>query len=106
MLWPRSLGRDLTATAVLDRESRPVGTREEPLHDGLFGADALFSFHWQLALHGDPLTEEEMDQLADSARADPQAARQLDGDRPGDRPQGPQAAGPHGHSRPRRWPRR
>ncbi len=66
VLWPRSLGRDLTAAAVLDRRE-PAGPREEPLHDGLFGADALFSFNWQLALHGDPLTQEEMDQLAAAA---------------------------------------
>ena len=66
VLWPRSLGRDLTSSAVLDRRE-PSGPREEPLHDGLFGADALFSFNWQLALHGDPLTQEEMDQLAAAA---------------------------------------
>ena len=66
VLWPRSLGRDLTAAAVLDRRE-PAGPREEPLHDGLFGADALFSFNWQLALHGDPLTQEEIDQLAAAA---------------------------------------
>ena len=68
VLWPRSLGRDLTASAVLDRRAPADGHREEPLHDGLFGADALFSFNWQLALHGDPLTEDEMDRLAASAR--------------------------------------
>ncbi len=66
VLWPRSLGRDLTAAAVLDRRE-PTGPREEPLHEGLFGADAMFSFNWQLALHGDPLTQEEMDRLASAA---------------------------------------
>ena len=66
VLWPRSLGRDLTSSAVLDRRE-PSVPRGEPLHDGLFGADALFSFNWQLALHGDPLTQEEMDQLAAAA---------------------------------------
>ena len=61
VLWPRSLGRDLTAVTVL----RPgTGEREEPLVEGLFGPDSMFSFSWQLALHGDPLTEDEMDQLA------------------------------------------
>ena len=66
VLWPRGLGRDLTATTVLDRApSRP---REEPLETGLFGPDSLFSFSWQLALHGDPLTSAEMDQLASAAR--------------------------------------
>ncbi len=32
--------------------------------EGLFGTEALFSFKWQVALHGDPLTDDEMDQLA------------------------------------------
>ncbi|GEP39358.1 helicase SNF2 [Nocardioides psychrotolerans] len=72
VLWPRSLGRDLTASAVLDRTSPPGGAgkgkakgqREEPLHEGLFGTAAMFAFKWQLALHGDPLTPEEMDELA------------------------------------------
>jgi superfamily II DNA or RNA helicase len=67
VLWPRSLGRDLTATAVLDRRDSPAGPRDEPLQDPMFGADTIFSFNWQLALHGDPLTQGEMDLLADSA---------------------------------------
>ena len=37
VLWPRSLGRDLTTTTVLDR--RPDSTREEPLVEGLLGRD-------------------------------------------------------------------
>ncbi|MGI8645603.1 MAG: DEAD/DEAH box helicase [Nocardioides sp.] len=64
VLWPRSLGRDLTTTTVLDR--RPAGVREEPLVKGLLGQDALFSFHWQVALHGEPLTQSEMDRLAEA----------------------------------------
>ncbi len=65
VLWPRSLGRELTAATVLDRSTaRP---REQALQDGLFGPDTMFAFNWQIALHGDPLTEEEMDQLAASA---------------------------------------
>ena len=69
VLWPRSLGRDLTATAVLDRAERPgaPGSREEPLATGLFGPDALFAFNWQVALHGDPLTRAELDELTSSA---------------------------------------
>ncbi len=59
VLWPRSLSRDLTARTVL--APRP---RDKPLMTGLFGPDAMFSFTWQLALHGDPLTPEEMDRLA------------------------------------------
>ncbi|GAA5140678.1 DEAD/DEAH box helicase [Nocardioides marinquilinus] len=75
VLWPRSLGRDLTASAVLD-VARPGGAspgaaggavREEPLQDPLLGAETLFGFRWQLALHGDPLTEEEMERLATAA---------------------------------------
>ena len=66
VLWPRSLGRDLTATTVLDR-SRPMSEREAQLRTGIFGEGEMFSFRWQLALHGDPLTEEEMEQLAQSA---------------------------------------
>ena len=65
VLWPKSLGRDLTTTAVLDRA--PGTPREEALVPGLLGPDSLFSFSWQVALHGDPLTEEEMDQLASAA---------------------------------------
>ena len=65
VLWPRSLGRDLTARAVLDR--REAGPREEPLQTGLLTPDALFSFNWQMAVHGDPLTAEEMDRLAAAA---------------------------------------
>lgn len=66
VLWPRSLGRDLTTRAVLDR-SGPAGPREDLLQTGLFGPEAMFAFTWQVALHGDPLTEEEMDQLAQAA---------------------------------------
>jgi superfamily II DNA or RNA helicase len=72
VLWPRSLGRDLSATATLDRAapSSAGPTREqrsEPLNEPLLGTDSLFAFTWQVALHGDPLTDAEMDQLASSA---------------------------------------
>jgi superfamily II DNA or RNA helicase len=66
VLWPRSLGRDLSATATLDRAT-PSAPREEPLNEPMLGTEALFAFRWQVALHGDPLTDEEMDQLAASA---------------------------------------
>lgn len=65
VLWPRSLGRDLTATATLERADG--AHREEPLQDPLLGQEALFSFRWRLALHGEPLTDDEMDALASSA---------------------------------------
>lgn len=65
VLWPKALGRDLTATTVLDRAD--TGPREEPLNEPTLGTEALFAFNWQIALHGDPLTPEEMDRLATSA---------------------------------------
>ncbi|WP_367650516.1 SNF2-related protein [Nocardioides sp. zg-DK7169] len=72
VLWPRSLGRDLTTRAVLDRaapagRARDAEKQEDLLNDGLFGKDDAFTFSWQVALHGDPLTEEEMDELARAA---------------------------------------
>jgi superfamily II DNA or RNA helicase len=74
VLWPRSLGRDLTATTVLDtaeglRPSRGPsgGHREEPLNEPVLSTEALFAFRWQLAVDGDPLTPEEMDALASAA---------------------------------------
>lgn len=66
--WPRALGPELTTRAVLDtqREKAPRGT-ELPLQDSPFSAEGLFSFSWQVALHGEPLTEEEMTELAQAA---------------------------------------
>ncbi len=61
VLWPRSLGRDLSARATLDRAP---AQRQGQLIDGVLSGDTLFSFNWQVALRGDPLTEQEMDQLA------------------------------------------
>ena len=52
--------------AVLERRTgAPLAS--SALEDRLFGADTMFSFRWQVALHGDPLTAEEMDRLARSA---------------------------------------
>ena len=61
--WPKGLTRALTAKAVL-------GQREPPPSDvpAFFSGDSLLSFNWQLALGGDPLTEEEMDRLAEAHR--------------------------------------
>ncbi|WP_068107621.1 DEAD/DEAH box helicase [Nocardioides dokdonensis] len=67
VLWPRSLGRELTTRAVLDRAPRSTVPREEPLQTGLLTPESMFAFQWQVALHGDPLTAEEMDQLAEAA---------------------------------------
>ena len=67
VLWPKSLGRELTTRAVLDKAPRSTGPREEPLQTGLLTPESMFAFQWQVALHGDPLTPEEMDQLAEAA---------------------------------------
>ncbi len=67
VLWPRHLahpGRDLTTATVLEHRGGGRGKRDEPLDQPLLGTDSLFSFQWQVALHGDPLTPAEMDQLA------------------------------------------
>ena len=65
VLWPRSLGRDLKATATLDRVS--PSRREGQLVEGVLSGDALFAFNWQVAMRGEPLTESEMDALAQAS---------------------------------------
>ncbi len=63
VMWPKYLDREVTQRVELGRQSR-AGTRDEPLQDGLFGPQALFGFEWQLSLHGEELTDDEMDELA------------------------------------------
>ncbi|HYG93730.1 MAG TPA: DEAD/DEAH box helicase, partial [Nocardioides sp.] len=65
--WPRSLGPDLTTRAVLERRNGEPRSPELPLEESPFSADGLFAFSWQVALHGEPLTKEEMEQLARAA---------------------------------------
>ncbi|MGW0086770.1 DEAD/DEAH box helicase [Streptomyces sp. NPDC003393] len=61
--WPRDLAQDLAATAVV----RPApGSATDGT--GFFESEHLLSFRWQLALGGDPLTESEMDVLAEAHR--------------------------------------
>ncbi|UDY23366.1 DEAD/DEAH box helicase [Nocardioides sp. Kera G14] len=69
VMWPRSLGRELKAQAVLDVAPRPreESDWEEQLNTGLFARDDLFAFRWQLALGDEPLTDDEMDELAKAA---------------------------------------
>ena len=65
VMWPKYLDRDVTQRVELGRQTRASsGRREEPLQDGLFGPQALFGFEWQLSLHGEELTDDEMDELA------------------------------------------
>ncbi|MDN3297993.1 DEAD/DEAH box helicase, partial [Streptomyces ficellus] len=61
--WPRELARSLTAAAVV----RPAPGSAT---DGttFFDSEELLRFNWQLALDGDPLTEREMDALAEAHR--------------------------------------
>ncbi|MCP3420243.1 DEAD/DEAH box helicase [Nocardioides pinisoli] len=63
VMWPKYLDREVTQRVELGRRA-PAGTREEPLQDGLFGPQALFGFEWQLSLHGEELSDDEMDELA------------------------------------------
>ncbi|SOE08194.1 DEAD/DEAH box helicase [Streptomyces sp. Ag109_G2-15] len=61
--WPRDLARDLTAAAVV----RPApGSATDGT--GFFESEDLLQFRWQLALGGDPLSEAEMDTLAEAHR--------------------------------------
>ncbi|MFF4016491.1 SNF2-related protein [Streptomyces sp. NPDC001843] len=61
--WPRDLAQDLSAAAVV----RPApGSATDGT--GFFESEELLQFRWQLALGGDPLTEGEMDALAEAHR--------------------------------------
>ena len=64
VMWPKYLDRDVTQRVELGRQRSAVGVRDEPLQDGLFGPQALFGFEWQLSLHGEELTDDEMDELS------------------------------------------
>ncbi|MEU5399347.1 DEAD/DEAH box helicase [Streptomyces sp. NPDC005963] len=61
--WPRELARSLSATAVV-RPAPGSATDGTPFFDSA----QLLSFNWQLALDGDPLTDHEMDLLAEAHR--------------------------------------
>jgi SNF2 family DNA or RNA helicase len=61
--WPKELARTLTAAAVV-RSAPGSATDGTPFFD----SEQLLSFDWQLALEGDPLTEREMDALAEAHR--------------------------------------
>ncbi|MEV6542375.1 DEAD/DEAH box helicase [Streptomyces sp. NPDC051665] len=61
--WPRDLAQDLTAAAVV--RSAPGSATDGT---GFFESEELLQFRWQLALGGDPLTEAEMDMLAEAHR--------------------------------------
>ncbi|MFE9392306.1 DEAD/DEAH box helicase [Streptomyces sp. NPDC006784] len=65
--WPRALARELlSATAVVRPGPRSPGSAADGF--GFFKEQQLLEFRWQLALDGDPLTEAEMDELAEAHR--------------------------------------
>ncbi|WP_329464004.1 DEAD/DEAH box helicase [Streptomyces sp. NBC_01431] len=61
--WPRELVKALTATAEIGQRTAPGSTS-----GGLLDADALLDFRWQLSLGDEPLSEAEMDALAEARR--------------------------------------
>ncbi|MFE0727629.1 DEAD/DEAH box helicase [Streptomyces antibioticus] len=61
--WPRELVKALSATAEIGQRTAPGSST-----GGLLDADALLDFRWQLSLGGEPLTEAEMDALAEARR--------------------------------------
>ncbi|MEV6103409.1 DEAD/DEAH box helicase [Streptomyces sp. NPDC051940] len=61
--WPKTLVRGLTATAVV--RPAPGSASNET---SFFDAERLLEFRWQVSLAGVPLTEEEMDRLAEAHR--------------------------------------
>ncbi|EPD96314.1 hypothetical protein HMPREF1486_01347 [Streptomyces sp. HPH0547] len=65
--WPRALARDLlSAAAVVRTGTQAPGSAVDGT--GFFKEGKLLEFRWQLALDGDPLTDDEMDELADAHR--------------------------------------
>nr|WP_234441692.1 DEAD/DEAH box helicase [Streptomyces sp. WM6386] len=61
--WPRELVKALTATAEIGQRTAPGSSA-----GGMLDADALLDFRWQIALGGEPLTEAELDALAETRR--------------------------------------
>ncbi|MFG2288083.1 DEAD/DEAH box helicase [Streptomyces sp. NPDC048595] len=61
--WPREVARGLTAAAVLHPAP---GSAADGF--GFFDSGELLQFRWQLAMDGAPLTEAEMDALAEAHR--------------------------------------
>ncbi len=61
--WPRELVKALTATAEIGQRTAPGSSA-----GGTLDADVLLDFHWRIALGGEPLTEAELDALAETRR--------------------------------------
>ncbi len=58
--WPRDLDRDVTAAATVRGDGTDLPS--------FFGAEGLLEFDWQVALGGEPLSDREMDALAEAHR--------------------------------------
>ncbi|HEX6076929.1 MAG TPA: DEAD/DEAH box helicase [Micromonosporaceae bacterium] len=61
--WPKHLVRELTATAVV----APAETTDDDL-PGWFGLAEMLAVNWRIALGDQPLTEAELDRLAEAHR--------------------------------------
>ncbi|MFP8883308.1 DEAD/DEAH box helicase [Streptomyces mangrovi] len=61
--WPRELVGALVATAEIASPAAPGSAA-----GGVLGTDALLDFRWRISLGGEPLTEDEMDALAEARR--------------------------------------
>ncbi|NUR96493.1 MAG: DEAD/DEAH box helicase, partial [Kribbellaceae bacterium] len=61
--WPKSLGRALTARAAITSADGPPSSLPS-----FFQGDRTLDFSWQVAVGDDPLTEAELDQLAEATR--------------------------------------
>lgn len=72
VLWPERLRTALQAETVIGTRpgdhDRPATGRDGAVAWPRFSVTALLDFRWQLALDGAPLSEQEMDALAEAAR--------------------------------------
>lgn len=67
--WPEQLRTALQAAAVIGTNPAPGGSGHRPVGEApRFSVTALLDFRWQVALDGVPLSEQEMDALAEAAR--------------------------------------
>ncbi|MET9778841.1 DEAD/DEAH box helicase [Streptomyces sp. NPDC006367] len=69
VVWPEQLRAALQAAAVIGTEPATGAAGHRPAGEApRFSVTALLDFRWQIALDGVPLSEEEMDALAEAAR--------------------------------------
>ncbi|MFF7361453.1 SNF2-related protein [Streptomyces sp. NPDC008125] len=69
VVWPEHLRTALQTAAVIGTEPRTGPAVHRPVGEApRFSVTALLDFRWQIALDGVPLSEEEMDALAEAAR--------------------------------------